>query len=120
MLAYAPVRDDAESQRKFAEIRLRACQRIGVLSAELETAEQAKGGRHPTDGKPTKTDQLATAGISTSTANRYEELAGGKEQQAQDIATAAADCYFATANNEPVSMNGFKGAIRSEPANGRK
>ena len=27
--AYARVRDDAESQRKFAEIRLRACIRIG-------------------------------------------------------------------------------------------
>jgi len=45
-----------------------ACIRIGEISRELETAEQAKGGRHPNDGKPTKTEQLAVAGISTSTA----------------------------------------------------
>jgi transcriptional regulator with XRE-family HTH domain len=37
------------------------------LSRELETAEQSKGGRHPADGKPTKTAALAEAGISTST-----------------------------------------------------
>jgi len=69
----------------------------------------------PTMRRSPKAEQLAGAGISTSTANRYEELAGGKVQQAQDIAAAAADAYFATANanNEPVSMNGFKAAIRS-------
>ena len=91
--AYARVRDEAESQRKFAEIRLRACQRIGVLSAELETNERARTDLHPSDGMQSKTDQLAKAGISTSTANRCEELAGGREQQAQDIALAAADSY---------------------------
>src|SRR5580704_8069122 len=50
--AYARVRDDAESQRKFAEIRHRACQRIGQLSAELE---KAAANQHtvllPNDGK---------------------------------------------------------------------
>src|ERR1700732_1039990 len=79
--AYARVRDDTESQRRFAEIRLRACQRIGQLSTELEKAEREgpRGQfRLPTDGK-SKQAQLAEAGISTSTANRYEELAGGRE-----------------------------------------
>jgi hypothetical protein len=85
--AYARVRDDAESQRKFVEIRLRACQRIGVLSAELEKAHRTGDGQvqPPSDGN-LKSETLAAAGISTSTANRYEGLAGGREQQAQDIA----------------------------------
>jgi hypothetical protein len=60
------------------------------------------GGRNLTDEKPTKTEQLNAAGISTATANRYEELTGGKEEQAQAIATAAAESYFANQqeNNE--------------------
>jgi hypothetical protein len=87
--AHARARDDAESQRKYAEIRLRACQRIGVLSAELETAE-SHGGKIclPSDGK-SKADKLAEAGISTSTQTVTRELAGGREQQVQDIALAA-------------------------------
>jgi hypothetical protein len=39
---------------------------LGVAHLELETSEQAKGGRHPSDGMPTKTEQLAAAGISKS------------------------------------------------------
>jgi hypothetical protein len=35
-----------------------------------------------------KAEQLASAGISTSTANRYEELSGGREEQAQAIASS--------------------------------
>jgi hypothetical protein len=74
------------------KIRLRACIRIGELSRDLETS---KGGSNPQATLPSdrksKTETLADAGISTSTANRYEELAGGKEKQAQDVATAAAD-----------------------------
>jgi hypothetical protein len=111
--AYARVRDDAESQRKFAEIRLRACQRIGVLSAELEKAKNQHDARD--SDVASKTETLTKAGVNIRTAERYEELAGGREQQAQDIALAAADSYFATtqAENEPVSMNGFKAASRS-------
>ena len=78
--AYARVRDDAESQRKFAEIRLRACQRIGQLSAELETHQ----GHRLNDVTKSKEQVLNDSGISKPTANRYEELAGGREQQAQE------------------------------------
>jgi hypothetical protein len=39
------------------------------------------GGRHPSDGKPTKTEIPAQAGISTSTAHRYEELVGGTSKK---------------------------------------
>ena len=40
--ASARVRDDLDAQRQFAEIRLRACIRIGEISRELETHQ----GRH--------------------------------------------------------------------------
>lgn len=54
---------------------LRAITQIGKISKELEKAEQSKGGRHDTADAPTKTAQLAEAGIKTRTAHRYEELA---------------------------------------------
>jgi hypothetical protein len=49
------------------------------LSRELEVSKQSKGGRHPIDVTPSKTEQLKQAGLSKSTANRYEELAGNNE-----------------------------------------
>jgi len=68
-------------EQRFTEIRLRAYQRIGELSRDLEKAGfiPGKGACVPSDGK-TKEQTLAEAGISTSTANRYEELAGPKSQ----------------------------------------
>jgi hypothetical protein len=57
------------------------------LSRDLETAERERdslGRLLPNDGKQGKAQTLADAGISTSTANRYGQLAGGKEKQAQD------------------------------------
>lgn len=61
-----------DTGRKFAEIRLRACQRIGQLSAELEkaTANQHTVLLPNDEKKQTKEQSLAEAGISTSTANR--------------------------------------------------
>lgn len=112
--AYARVRDDAESQQRFAEIRVRACLKIGELSRELEVSEQAKGGRHDNGDAPTKTETLAKAGVNIRTAERYEELAGGKEKQAQKVASAATEAYFAAqqTNGGEVSMGGLKGAVR--------
>jgi hypothetical protein len=115
--AYARVRDDAEAQRQFAEIRLRACMRIGEISRDLEPS---KGGRPPketndTDVASFKQETLAQAGINIRTAERYEELIGGREQQAQTIAVAAAESYFADRRHaeEPVSIGGLKAAVRS-------
>jgi len=73
-----------------AEIRLGASIRIGELSRELEKAE-AHGGkiRLPADGK-SKDETLAAAGISTTTAHRYEQLTGGREAHAQSVASDAA------------------------------
>jgi hypothetical protein len=62
----------------MSEIRLRAVIRIGELSRELEKAEHGGAGggsKFPPLG--TSTEQaLAEAGLSTSTANRYEQLVG--------------------------------------------
>jgi len=62
-----------------SEIRLRACRRIGEISLALEKAAVAggRGGsselRLPCGGK-SKTDVLAEAGISKTSANDYERL----------------------------------------------
>jgi hypothetical protein len=74
--AYAKIRDDFESQQRFAEIRLRACQRIGEISRDLEKGEKIGGAgkfKVPSDGK-FKSETLAEAGISTSTAQRSSRL----------------------------------------------
>jgi hypothetical protein len=62
--------------------RLRACIKIGEISRELEKSPQASGGRHDNDVAPTKTEALEQAGINLRTAERYEELTGGREEQA--------------------------------------
>jgi hypothetical protein len=104
-------RDDKESRRKFAEIKLRACVKIGEISLELEKAQYNKGHGTvvPSDGKY-KEQQLKESGISTSTANRYEELVG----ESVEIGIQTADEYFANAaaNNEPVTMKGYLYAHR--------
>jgi len=75
--------DNPEAERQFAEVKLRACIRIGELSRELEKAKPNKGhGVLNGENTITKEKQLTEAGISVPTAHRYEELTGGKEQQA--------------------------------------
>jgi hypothetical protein len=67
---------------KFAEIRLRACIRIGEISRELETHQ----GLRSNDETKSKEQTLKDAGISRVSAFRYEELTGGREEQAQAVA----------------------------------
>jgi hypothetical protein len=55
----------------------RACQRIGELSGDLDKAEAHGGKIRLPDSRKPKKQALADAGLSTSTANEYEELAGG-------------------------------------------
>jgi hypothetical protein len=72
-------------ERCFAEIRLRAIRKIGELSRELEKnipGGADAGSTLPPMGK-SKGDMLADAGISTSSAYRYEQLAGPREEQAR-------------------------------------
>ena len=57
--------------------------RIGEISLELEkgTGRPRKEILITDDKNLTKAEQLADAGISTKTAHRYEELAGGRKEQ---------------------------------------
>lgn len=114
MALYAQQRDDRQMEAWVKEIHLRACIRIGELSRELEVSDQARGGRRPTSGKPTKTEALAEAGISTSTAHRYEELAGGRDEQARVAVKAGADAYLANARaeGEVPTLAGLRAAVR--------
>jgi hypothetical protein len=84
---------------------------MGQISKELEKVQTTGSSsvRNPIDGKP-KAQQLREAGISTSTANRYEELVG----PSTEIGLAITEEYFinAEANNGPVSMKEFRTAIK--------
>jgi hypothetical protein len=87
----------------MSEIRLRAVAQIGRISRELEKAERQRGEHGyllPTDGNQvSKADQLKAAGISTSTANRYEQLAS-PSAQAAPVVEAAMENYLASAAAE--------------------
>ncbi|MDT8265142.1 hypothetical protein RQ832_17960, partial [Roseomonas sp. DSM 102946] len=116
LAAYARQRDDRDLEVWVREIHLRACVRIGELSRELERAEPGGAGggsKFPAVGT-SKAQALADAGISTSTAHRYEELAGGREEQAQAAGRAAMEAYFAQSRAEgaPPTMAGLRGAVR--------
>jgi hypothetical protein len=116
LAAYARQRDDKELDLWMSEIRLRATMQIGKLSTQVEEAQLAGRGTIslPASGK-TKAQVLAEAGISTSTAHRYEELAGGPDAAGQAAGFAAADHYFAEqrAKEEPASMEGLRKAVRA-------
>jgi predicted DsbA family dithiol-disulfide isomerase len=113
--AYAKMADNPEAERQFAEVKLRACIRIGEISKELEKAQPNKGhgSEIPNDGK-TKEEQLNEVGISTSTAQRYEQLTGGRQKQAQKTAEAATEAYFSEAKQkqEPITMGGLQTAVK--------
>ncbi|MCX8004055.1 MAG: hypothetical protein N2688_03715 [Burkholderiaceae bacterium] len=116
LAAYARQRDDRDLEVWVREIHLRACVRIGELSRELERAEPGGAGggsKFPAVGT-SKAQALADAGISTSTAHRYEELAGGREEQARAAGRAAMEAYFAQsrADGAPPTMAGLRGAVR--------
>jgi hypothetical protein len=82
---------------------LRACVKIGEISRELETARGERTDLEPSDNDvaKSKTDQLGKAGIGLRTAERYEELTGGREQQAQQVAATAMEAYFASLRVAP-------------------
>lgn len=73
---YAKQAHDKDMEIWTAEIKLRAVRRLGELSAALE---KSGGGANPlatlTDGGKSKSEALASAGISTTAANRYENVA---------------------------------------------
>lgn len=114
LAAYARQRKDPDLDVWMSEIRDRARIRIGELTLELEKATHAGPGAVLPAGGKYKQDAIAEAGISTTTAQVYEELAGGLDERAQKAGKAAAEIYFAKCRKErtPSSLKGLKAAIK--------
>jgi hypothetical protein len=110
MRLYAKQANDTELEQWAAEIKLRAQRAIGEISRTLEK-QQGNAGKLPTGGK-FKTEALADAGISTSTANRYEQLAA--------IPDAAVEAFIAKSKDtgKPVSAKAVMAQLapKSAPA----
>jgi len=87
---YARQANDRDLECWTAEIKLRAVRRIGELSAALEKVVTTGGGNVgiPASGKP-KAQVLDAAGISTSTAHRYEKVAALPRESAAPADRAA-------------------------------
>ena len=69
-LSQEALRDDRETQTRFAELRLWATQRIGELSRELDRAKNQHSA--PANGHRSKAEALASVGIPDRTARDYE------------------------------------------------
>ncbi len=113
--AYARQRDDKDLDVWMAEIKLRASVRIGELVRELDSHERARTDLPDTAVVQTKTETIRAAGLNERTAQRYQELAGPREAQAQQAGKAAAEVYFAQsrASKTPATMEGLRGAVRA-------
>jgi hypothetical protein len=79
--AYARIRHDVEMELAYTEYKLQAVRRMGEISRDLEKVSHGPGRGHkslPGGGKPfsaAKSAVLKRAGISTSSAHRYEKIA---------------------------------------------
>jgi myosin heavy subunit len=82
MRLYAKQANDPEMEQWAAEIKLRAQRAIGEISLGME--KQKNQSALPSGGK-SKTDALADAGISTSSANRYEQLAKITDAKVEEL-----------------------------------
>ena len=72
----AQAKGDNEAAVWFREFQLKAVIFLGKWSRELEKAQGARTELVPNDGKKSKAELLSEVGLSTSTAQRYEELVG--------------------------------------------
>ena len=108
MRLYAKQAQDTELEQWAAEIKLRAQRAIGELSAALET-QKGGFGIVPTGGKH-KAEVLADAGISTSTANRYEKLAAIPEPVIEQIIAKSKE------SGKPVSAKVVMATMAPKPA----
>jgi hypothetical protein len=91
----------------MSEIKLRAAQRIGQLSRELEKVERSRTDLHPTHGKQTKTEQL-TARRNLDQRSPPLRGTGGSFAEAIPVISAATDNYPARTgtpkdNSDPAS-----------------
>lgn len=94
---YAKQAHDRELEVWTSEIKLRAVRRLGELSASLPTATPGPVTSQRREVTP-KSEVLAAAGISTSAANRYEQVAA---KDAEEVEQYIADKKAA---GEPVSV----------------
>lgn len=108
MRLYAKQAQDTELEQWAAEIKLRAQRAIGELSTALET-QKGGFGMVPTGGKH-KAEVLADAGISTSTANRYEKLAAIPEPVIEEIIAKSKEI------GKPVSAKAVMAQVAPKPA----
>jgi len=99
-----------------AEIKLRASVRIGELVRELDKERPGPAAADTSRQRDTtpKREAIRDAGLSKSTANRYEGLAGPRDEDLQAAGKAAAEEYFARARaeREPATMDGLRGAVK--------
>jgi hypothetical protein len=109
-------RDDNQAAVQLKVIVRRACLRIGVLSAEMDTS---KGGANPKATLPaggkSKAQALKDAGLSKSAANRYEQLAATDvDEDLQRLGMAAGDQYLeeCIANGVEPRMDKLHDVIR--------
>jgi N6-adenosine-specific RNA methylase IME4 len=115
LAAYARQRDDKEIEAWIAEIKCRACVRIGRLSRELDKASGSqpghRGGNALPDSGKTKAETLEDAHVSTSAAARYEELA-----DAEDEEPTAAEAYYAKCKDDggAPTLAGLRSALKKE------
>lgn len=98
---YARQANDRDLEVWTAEIKVRAVRRIGELSAALETAPSGRAAVSlPAVGK-SKSDALTEAGISSSSANRYEQVAAIPEAEFEAHIAERRDAL------EPASISGI-------------
>lgn len=107
MRLYAKQAQDTELEQWAAEIKLRAQRAIGEISAALE--KQKNQAALPSGGK-SKSEALADAGISTSTANRYEKLAAIPEPLIEGVIAKSREA------GKPVSAKVVMAQLAPKPA----
>jgi N6-adenosine-specific RNA methylase IME4 len=111
LAAYARERDDKELEGWVAEIKCRAAVRIGQLSRDLDkgAGRPRKNSSARPEELPTKARALADAGISTSTAHEYEELA-----EAYDEEPSRAETYYTESKASGIAptLGGLRHALK--------
>jgi hypothetical protein len=95
MRLYAKISENTELEVYASTIKLRAQVKLGEIIAAMEKFS----GKLPTAGTFTKTESLTSAGISKSSANRYERIAS--------IPATVLESYIArkTEAQKPVSLS---------------
>jgi N6-adenosine-specific RNA methylase IME4 len=109
LAAYARQRDDKELESWIAEIKCRAVVRIGALSRELDRSQGARTELLPSTR--TKSKALTDAGISTSSAHEYEQLA-----EADAAEPTKAEAYYADCKARGVAptLGGLRAALKQD------